>query len=229
MTRFLLGFVAGAALLALVQFAYAPLPTAGNSRPVQPAEPPPAVAATGGPGADAPAAAPEVRGARSFGSDPAPASRADDAADRTSDEDDGDAGPQNPIELPATHAGFVDDQRPSMPEEHSTLENEDVDPGWAELVEELIYSHISTHEHGASIAIVSLVCRTSRCEIAGTVYGERGGETWRNVLSSMRAEPWFASNFSDSALGAGGGMPGEHRFITILARTGTDIAPPVEP
>ena len=72
---------------------------------------------------------------------------------------------------------------------------------------QVIYSHIATHPRGAEVSIVSLVCRTSRCEIAGTVYTEQGGAIWREVLSDMQAQPWFATNFEQSMFGAGGGLP----------------------
>ena len=139
----------------------------------------------------------------------------------------GQSGPKLPIELPDTHAGFVDKEVRSLPDEHAKVEAEEVDPAWAEQVEAQIYSFVSSHPSGPTIQLVSLVCRTTRCEIVGSVFGERGGETWNQVLSDMREQAWFASNFADSMFGSGGGFPGEFRFITILARVGSEIAAPV--
>lgn len=227
MTKFLLGCIAGAAAVALLQLTIAPLPQAGSITP----------GPEGGQDANATdlvaqsvAEAPPAESRGSVGRVPtSPSSRIEQEPDSDADQPEGPSGPRNPIELPSTHSGFVDKSRPSLPDEHAALEAEDADPGWAQLVEELIYSHVSSHPNGESIGIVSLVCRTSRCEIVGTVYGERGGDIWQEVVADMRKQAWFANNFADSMLGAGGGMPGEHRFVTLLARVGSEISPPVDP
>ena len=109
----------------------------------------------------------------------------------------------------------------------ASVTGEEADPSWAEHVEALIYSFISSHSSGAQIQIVSLVCRTTRCEIVGTVFGEQGGEIWSTVLKDMQAQPWFSSYFANSMFGSGGASPGEYRFITILVRVGSEIGPAV--
>ena len=77
--------------------------------------------------------------------------------------------------------------------------------------------------------MVSLQCRTTRCEIAGTAFGEGGADAWRTVRQSMQETSWYAAYFTPSTLESGGGFPGEYRFVTILARIGTEIPPPVNP
>ena len=239
MTRFLLGLVVGVVGLAFIQVMFAPLPTSSeagggifnpsrtsaNGEPASPANRDLATIASSSDAAETQSGAGTVM-------DRSAVTEANNGGGEGEGDADADAGgnhPVSPIELPPTHAGFVDNSRPALPDEHAALEQEEVDAGWAEQVEGLIYSYISTHPQGAAIAVVSLVCRTSRCEIAGTVYGEHGGDIWQEVLGDMREQTWFAANFSDSMSGAGGGLPGEHRFITMLARIGTEIAPPVQP
>ena len=229
MTRFILGFAAGALLIAALQFLYAPLPTRSQDNVATVASPPEdnleAASATRAVAQRPPERRPANR--PSGGSSGAGGVSASET-DAPEVENDADV-VRHPIDLPSTHAGFVDNARPSLPDEHASLEREDVDGAWAQLVEELILTFLSEHPRGADISIVSLACRTTRCEIAGTVYGEKGGDVWQTVLSDMRRQPWFASHFADSASGAGGSMPGEHRFISMLARVGSKIAPPVDP
>ena len=230
MIRFLFGFVLGALVLALAQHQFSLVPAAnrGTDAPsvTTPEELDEALVASelANPGESKGSSAnysidtftngtadPDVRAGES----------------ESPDQSNGQAGPKLPIELPDTHAGFVDKNVPSLPDEHAKVEAEDVDSSWAEQVEAQIYSFVSTHPNGASIQVVSLVCRTTRCEIAGSVFGESGGRVWNQVLGDMREQPWFASNFADSMFGSGGGFPGEFRFITIIARVGSEIAAPV--
>ena len=227
MIRFLLGAAVGAVIVALVQFRFGPIPTLSGDRPVAP-EPEASVSDV--------ASRPPSRAENAAGGKPAnrtgtPKAESSAAAEEAPEAPEAEqpSGPLNPIQLPESHAGFVRKSARSLPDEHTTLENEEVDQAWAELVESLIYSHIATHPRGAEVSIVSLVCRSSRCEIAGTVYTKQGGAVWREVLSDMQAQPWFATNFEQSMFGAGGGLPGEHRFLTMLARVGTEISPPVAP
>lgn len=235
MTRFLLGFAAGVLVLALVQYRFAPIPAPGNDseavdagRRLSPERAPqadPSPAQSGPQGQDAglsPRRLPVASGARSTGTAAEPAREPER---ETSEREP--MLPDNPIVLPDSHAGFVDKSTPSLPDEHATLEGEDIDPDWAEPVEARIYSFVTSHPGGEQIQIVSLVCRTTRCEIAGSVFAEQGDELWNTVLSDMRTQPWFSSNFADSMFGSGGGYPGEFRFITIMARTGSEIAAPV--
>lgn len=224
--RFVLGVVVGAVLVALIHYLVAPMPSIDRrggasihtdeivSRGVLESA-----------SQTSPADAQAKTRPSHLRSETATTSR--DSVEAESTVDSGPSGPRFPVTLPDTHAGFVDKNTPSMPGEHSKLESEDVDPSWSENVEALIYSYVTSHPEGASIQIVSLVCRTTRCEIAGTVYGEAGGKVWTRVLDDMQDQPWFASNFADSKYGSGGGFPDEFRFITMLARTGTEIAPPV--
>ena len=103
------------------------------------------------------------------------------------------------------------------------------DYSWAGVVEGLIATHIGTHPDGQSIALISLQCRTTRCEVAGTAYGEGGDEAWKNVRESMQRQSWYGAYFTPSTLESGGGLSGEYRFVSIFARVGHDIAPPVTP
>ena len=203
--RFVLGVIVGAVLLALIHYFVAPMPSidrrGGTS--IHPDEAVTRGVAESGSqssSADAQATAPSSH----LRAESDATSRHDIETESTVDSDP--SGPLFPVTLPDTHAGFVDKNTPSMPGEHSKLENEDVDPSWSENVEALIYSYVNSHPDGSSIQIVSLVCRTTRCEVAGTVYGEAGGKVWTRVLNDMEDQAWFASNFSDSKYGSGGGF-----------------------
>ena len=235
MTRFLIGFAAGVFVLALIQYVFAPIPALENATAYTDAQ------RQVSSGRESDSVQGDLRGAqdtqvgdadsRQFsGRIEAPASSVDtDEAmePESAQSDEAGAGPENPIELPDTHAGFVEKSTPSLPDEHAKIEEEDVDSGWAENVEAQIYAFITSHPSGRQIHIVSLVCRTTRCEIVGTVFGDQGGDTWNTVLGDMRAQSWFSSNFADSMFGSGGAFPGEFRFITILARVGSEIGSPV--
>lgn len=231
MIRFLIGIVVGAFVIALVQFQYSLIPAKDRDAAVheatageelgeahvglqQGAPELPAVGESRRPAAEAPGGGANLEQSRPSESE-------------SLTESSGLSGPKLPIELPESHAGFVDKDVRSLPDEHAKVEAEDVDPAWAEQVEAQIYASVASHPSGPTIQLVSLVCRTTRCEIAGSVFGERGGETWNQVLSDMRKQTWFASNFADSMFGSGGGFPGEFRFITIIARVGSEIAAPV--
>lgn len=235
MTRFLVGFAAGALVFALIQYVFAPMPTLENSttridpqRQVSSDRESDTVQGNRQSAQDTETAGADNR--QFSGRIEAPASSADtdESIERESERsEEARSGPENPIELPDTHAGFVDKSTPSLPDEHARVEEEDVDSSWAEYVEAQIYSFITSHQSGEQIRIVSLVCRTTRCEIAGSVFGEQGGDIWSTVLGDMRRQPWFSSNFADSMFGSGSAYPGEFRFIAILARVGTEIGPPV--
>lgn len=138
-------------------------------------------------------------------------------------------GPSNPIRLPKTHEGFVSKKPHSVPDAHAELEREAVDDSWAGVVEGLIATHIGTHPEGHSIGLISLQCRTTRCEIVGTAYGEGGAEAWRAVRESMQQQSWYGAYFTPSSLESGGSFAGEYRFVSIFARIGHDIVPPVDP
>ena len=231
MARFLIGFAVGAFVVAFIQLQFSLIPTSDRG------------ASDGQATADdefgetqigSPKTVPELQAGEvsrrqtgafqrdDVGSEVSPANESEPPLESS-----GQPRPKLPIELPDTHAGFVDKNVPSLPDEHAKVEAEEEDPTWAEQVEAQIYSFVSSHPSGPSIQLVSLVCRTTRCEIAGSVYGERGGEVWNQVVSDMRKQTWFASNFADSMFGSGGGFPGEFRFITIIARVGSEIAAPV--
>ena len=137
--------------------------------------------------------------------------------------------PANPIRLPDTHEGFVSKKPPALPDAHAELEREAYDESWASVVEGLIARHIGTHPQGNTIGIISLQCRTTRCEIAGTAFGENGADAWKRVRDDMQQTAWYAAYLTPSTLESAGGFPGEYRFVSIFARIGNDIPPPVEP
>lgn len=231
MTRFLIGFVLGALIVVLIQLQFSLIPAPDRAARVSKTI------------ADEDSSEAQVgsrRAATELQEVGVPARPTGDLQVDNSDlaiglandteslpESSGQSGPKLPIELPETHSGFVDKTVPSLPDEHEKVEAEEVDPAWAEQIEAHIYSFVSSHPSSPSIQLVSLVCRTTRCEIVGSVFGERGGEVWNQVVSDMRVQPWFASNFADSMFGSGGGFPGEFRFITIIARVGSEIGAPV--
>lgn len=235
MIRFLTGLLVGAAIVLAIQFTYAPLPgrttddgskgksatAVSESAPgASPQSPPVRIP-------DADSGTPTNAHVQNM-----PSTERSVTATAHAETDDSRSPKndvRNPIILPKTHEGFVSKNPHSIPEAHAELEREEVDPTWAEVVERLIATFIAGHPLGASIALVSLQCRTTRCEIVGTVYGEGGVRTWNTVLRDMQQQSWYATYFSDSRLGSGGSMPGEHRFVTILARVGIDIPPPVDP
>ena len=235
MTRFLVGFAVGAFAFALIQYAFAPVPTLKDpTTHIHTQEP-----ASAGQNVDT--VEDNLRSAQNTRFDdpdrrrrpertgtPTSSAESDEAPEAEPERSaEAKTGPENPIELPDTHAGFVDQRTPSLPEEHAKVEAEEVDSGWAENVEAQIYSFITSHPSGELIQIVSLVCRTTRCEVVGTAFGDQGGDIWNAVLGDMRTQPWFSSNFADSMFGSGGAFPGEFRFITILARVGSEIGPPI--
>lgn len=111
---------------------------------------------------------------------------------------------------------------------HAEIEREDADFSWAPIAEDLLTRYLTTHAESQSIVIAALNCRTTRCELAGTVYGETPGELWRSVRQGLSEQTWYGEYFDGSSSEAGGNQPGEYRFVTIIPRVGTRIEPPVE-
>ncbi len=132
----------------------------------------------------------------------------------------------NRIELPDTHAGFVKKRTRTMADFHAEFEQEETDTAWGPMAEDLVRNFLSSVPEAQSIVVVSLHCRMTQCEVAGTVYGDDPGATWRAVRQSLGQQPWYAEYFDGSAREAGGNLPGEYRFLTFIPRIGTSYPEP---
>lgn len=123
--------------------------------------------------------------------------------------------------VPESHHELL--SRPaSMPKNtfdlHDELVGEEEDLSWATMKEQQINHYLNTHKDNARYLIHRVECRSTLCEIIGTIYPTEV-DIWGEVSDQMRNQAWW--EFTGTHTSSSIDDVGNKIFVTILRRNTT--------
>lgn len=71
---------------------------------------------------------------------------------------------------------------------YTQFTNQQKKPEWADEKEQQIRDFIQTHESAYAIELNTVICKTSSCEISGTILN---GPQWERIYNEMFRQPWW--------------------------------------
>lgn len=94
------------------------------------------------------------------------------------------SGPQTPVET------TVDLVAPWPENLRAELELEPKDDSWAYYMEQTLVQFLSTHPTIDQFDILSIECRTTKCQIEVSGFHESTVPVWQQVMYDIRQQPW---------------------------------------
>ena len=117
---------------------------------------------------------------------------------------------------PPTSSGTSTDPVAPWPDNlRADLYLEPKDDSWAYYMEQTLLQYLAAHPSISQFDVLSIECRTTKCQIEVTGYDESTLPVWQQVMYDIRQQPWNEFGQYGSSSGT---VDGQHTIVGLFHR-----------